>query len=93
MNSASSENEAWVRTLTSKASASDKSWTTTLALSVFFGLFGADRFYLGYAVLGLLKLGTFGGFGLWWFLDMVLILINQLKDSDGGVLDSPLSRH
>ena len=80
-----------MRTLSAKASASDKSWTTALCLSVFLGLFGMDRFYLGYGVLGLLKLFSFGGFGLWWLLDVVLILANRLKDSDGGVLHSPFS--
>ncbi|EGD81816.1 Gp39 [Salpingoeca rosetta] len=35
---------------------------TALALSIFFGMFGLDRFYLGYPALGLAKMLTLGGF-------------------------------
>ena len=35
---------------------------TALALSVFFGMFGLDRFYLGYPAIGLAKMMTLGGF-------------------------------
>lgn len=40
---------------------------TVLAWSV--GFFGADRFYKGDTGLGVLKLITFGGFGVWWLVD------------------------
>jgi TM2 domain-containing membrane protein YozV len=39
--------------------------------SLFLGFFGADLFYLGYPGWALLKLGTLGGCGLWWVLDVV----------------------
>jgi len=48
-------------------------WTVTLILSIFFGSFGVDRFMMGQVVLGLLKLVTFGGFGIWWLIDVILI--------------------
>jgi len=48
-------------------------WTVTLVLSLFFGTLGVDRFMMGQVVLGLLKLVTFGGFGLWWLIDVILI--------------------
>ena len=41
-------------------SSSTHSYETALALSVFFGMLGLDRFYLGYPAIGLLKLATFG---------------------------------
>ncbi|NGX57670.1 MAG: hypothetical protein K940chlam3_00564 [Chlamydiae bacterium] len=48
-------------------------WTVTLVLSIFFGSLGVDRFMMGQIVLGILKLITFGGFGIWWLIDVVLI--------------------
>ena len=48
--------------------------TTILLISIFLGGLGIDRFVLGQTVLGLLKLFTFGGCGLWWFIDLFLIM-------------------
>ncbi|NOR79233.1 MAG: NINE protein [Methyloprofundus sp.] len=47
------------------------------------GFLALDRFYLGHRTLGLIKLFSFGGFGLWVVVDFVLILLNSLKDSNG----------
>jgi hypothetical protein len=33
--------------------------------------------------LGLLKLFTFGGCGIWWLIDVILIATNSLKDAQG----------
>ena len=66
---------------------SDKSQATAFLLSYFLGWLGVDRFYLGYTGLGVVKLLTCGGCGIWWIIDMVLIGGGAMKDSDGGVLD------
>ncbi len=38
----------------------------TLFLAVFFGWCGLDRILEGAFFTGLLKMSTFGGFGIWW---------------------------
>jgi len=63
-----------------------KSKMTTLLISVFLGELGIDRFYLGYTGLGVLKLITFGGFGIWWVVDIFLIATGKLKDAKGNDL-------
>lgn len=46
---------------------------TALLLSLFFGVFGLDRLWIGDAVLGVLKFCTFGGLCLWALVDLFLI--------------------
>lgn len=41
-------------------------------LSWSLGYFGADRFYKGDIGLGILKLFTFGGLGIWWFVEAAI---------------------
>jgi len=44
-----------------------------LILGAFLGFFGLDRFYLGKADSAILKFATLGGFGMWWFIDNMLL--------------------
>jgi TM2 domain-containing membrane protein YozV len=60
-----------------------KDWLAALLLSIFLGQLGVDRFYLGYIGLGVLKLLTGGGFGIWWLIDVIMIATDSLKDAKG----------
>lgn len=62
---------------------SDKEWLTALLLSVFVGSLGVDRFYLGQTGLGILKLLTCGGVGVWYLIDIILIATNKVADQRG----------
>ncbi len=48
-------------------------WVLTLIMSIIFGQLGVDRFIMGHVGLGILKLLTFGGCGIWWLIDWILI--------------------
>jgi len=48
-------------------------WVLALVMSIIFGDLGVDRFIMGHVGLGILKLITFGGFGVWWIIDVILI--------------------
>ena len=63
-----------------------KSKTTALILSILLGELGIDRFYLGYTGLGILKLITAGGFGIWWLIDLILIATGKMTARDGSEL-------
>ena len=58
----------------------------TVLISLFVGWLGIDRFYLGYTGLGILKLITCGGFGIWALIDLILILLGNLPDAQGRPL-------
>jgi TM2 domain-containing membrane protein YozV len=56
---------------------------------MFVGSLGIDRFYLGYIGLGILKLLTCGGLGIWSLVDFILIGVGAMKDAEGRPLERP----
>lgn len=63
--------------------AGDKSWIVALLLCFFLGGLGIHRFYLGYTGMGVFELLTGGGFGIFWFIDFIRILVKNLKPKGG----------
>lgn len=64
----------------------NKSFITTWLLSLLLGSLGVDRFYLGKIGTGILKLITIGGLGIWYLIDLILILTNAMTDKQGRKL-------
>jgi len=57
-----------------------------LLAAVLGGSLGLDRFMLGQNALGVVKLLTCGGLGLWRVIDVVLIVTGNLRDAQGNSL-------
>lgn len=62
---------------------SDRSWVITLLLAIFLPV---HRFYVGKIVTGILFWLTAGGFGIWYVIDIVMILLDQFTDKEGRKL-------
>jgi TM2 domain-containing membrane protein YozV len=54
---------------------------TILIISFLAGYFGLDRFYRGEVALGIIKLITFGGFGVWYLVDVAIAAYRSGKVS------------
>lgn len=66
----------------------DERWLACLLLCIFLGPFGVHRFYVGKIGTGIIQLLTFGGCGIWYIIDLVMIVIGNFRDSSGNVIES-----
>ena len=63
---------------------SEKKLLPACLLCVFFPLLGFHRFYVGKFGTGILQLVTLGGLGIWWMIDLIMIIVGSFKDADGN---------
>jgi len=66
-----------------------RSWMATAFLCLFLGWLGVHRFYTGHIFTGLLQLFTFGGFGIWVLVDLVMIYTDSFRDDLNMLLTRP----
>ena len=69
--------------LNSASSTTSKDWLTLFLLTFFVGILGVHRFYTGKIGTGFLMLITLGGFCVWFFVDLILVLTGQFTDKEG----------
>ena len=63
--------------------ASHRSRGVAFVLALFFGVFGAHRFYVGRTTSAVFQLLTLGGLGIWALIDCVLIGSGNFRDAEG----------
>lgn len=64
-----------------------KSPAIVLLLCILLGNFGIHRFYVGKIVSGILMLLTFGGLGVWYLIDLAMLISNKFTDNEGNPLE------
>jgi len=62
---------------------SGKKRLVALLFCLVFGIFGAHRFYAGTVRSAKAMLYTLGGLGLWYVMDIVIVLAGELTDDEG----------
>ncbi|MCB1072813.1 MAG: TM2 domain-containing protein [Chlamydiia bacterium] len=65
---------------------SPKSFVAAVLLCFFLGTLGIHRFYVGKVGTGILMIITFGGFGIWQIIDLVIIVCSQFRDKQGRLI-------
>lgn len=65
---------------------SEKDWLVTLLLCFFLGGLGVHRFYAGKIGTGILQILTFGGFGIWVLIDLIMVIVGKFTDKEGNLI-------
>jgi len=63
---------------------SEKRNLPVFLLCYFLGIVGVHRFYVGKISTGIVQLLTFGGLGVWTFIDLIVILCGGFTDKEGN---------
>ena len=58
-------------------------WLALFLLTFFVGVLGVHRFYVGKIGTGVLMLITLGGLGVWYLVDLLLVVTGQFTNKDG----------
>ncbi len=66
-----------------RAPVSERSRGVALGLAVLGGLFGLHRFYAGRIQSGIWMCLTFGGMGIWYLYDIVVVAAGDFRDGEG----------
>lgn len=66
-----------------------KNPTVAWILAFFLGGLGIGRFYIGDILLGVLKLITGGGLGIWWFIDLFIITGSARQRNLAKIMQAP----
>ena len=69
--------------LNSSITTSTTDWLTLFLLTFFVGVLGVHRFYVGKIGTGFLMLLTLGGLGVWFLVDLILVVTGQFTNKDG----------
>ena len=67
----------------SSTTTSTTDWLTLFLLTFFVGVLGVHRFYVGKIGTGFLMLLTLGGLGVWFLVDLILVVTGQFTNKDG----------
>jgi len=59
-------------------------WLIAFLLCLIFGMFGIHRFYLNRIGSGILMLITFGGLGIWYVIDLIVMIVGGFRDGEGN---------
>ena len=58
-------------------------WIITLVLCFFGGFLGLHNFYNRKIGYGIFQILTFGGFGIWVLVDLIMIVTSNFKNKEG----------
>ena len=75
--------------LNSSTTTSTTDWLTLFLLTFFVGVLGVHRFYVGKIGTGFLMLLTLGGLGVWFLVDLILVVTGQFTNKDGQKILEP----